>query len=330
MSQAAPHSTPSRRFASAPLVLALVLCAASAFAQTPPRLTVVVVDAPGLGDPLVKRAQRATVEVLKQSSAWQPVEGPEWRRAAPKRVCAENDAACLRELARSASSPYVLFVWLRPSDAGLSAVLVTWLDGARGAGKAGEVPLESMEWGFKPVVEAVLPLWARRGFGGIAWPSDAAVTLRIDGRAQVKPKSAVLGLSAGPHQVDQLYADGRAVMQRVDVKEGLALALETPTPLSATRAFTPRNDALRGVSYGLWVSGAAALAASFVVAFVGRQTAVGANPCRPDSRECLTYEQAAERERAAKGYALPANVLLGTGIGLMLAGSGLFVIDVLR
>ena len=312
---------------AAGLVGVALLCALPCLAQT---AAVAVVDPAGLGDSSVRRIQRAANEALKNVAAW-PVAGPEWKKGAPRKKCETSDAPCLRDVARATGAAVVVLLWLTPHGDGVSADAMLWLDGERASGvKSAEIALDSMDVGLRPLLENVLPGWGKKGWGGLRWPDEDGVTVKVDGRVIARPKGDLVAVPAGSHQLDILSTDGTAVLQRIEIPEGSRTRVDAPAaPLAPVGVTAAGNEKLRATSYGLFVGGAAAVAAGFIVGFAGRQTAAGANSCRPDSRECLTFEQAADRQRAAQGYARTGNVLLGIGFATMVVGLGLFVFDAL-
>jgi hypothetical protein len=188
-----------------------------------------------------------------------------------------------------------------------------------------------LETAARPALEALLPGWMRKGFGGLRVEAEPGALVKLDGRlAQGKPNEPQ-ALTAGVHLVDVVFADGRAVLQRVEVTEGQRAQLEV---LNQTAAFdtsasaTRSTGTLRVVSYATWLAGAAAVAGGLVAGALGRGTAAGLSPCTAQSRDCATLDTVLERNRQAQAYASTGNVLLGVGGGLLAVGAGLFVIDV--
>jgi hypothetical protein len=185
-----------------------------------------------------------------------------------------------------------------------------------------------LEAAFAPVVSALLPLWARKGWGGLRLDALPGAVVKVDGQVVPWKAGDVLALPAGTHAVDVLHGDGRAVLSKVTVEEGARSRLETP-PLPGLSTDAPQNGGsrLRAASYGLWMSGAALLAGSLIVGAVGRGTGAGMAACRDGSRGCPTIDEALEKNRQAQAYAATANVLLYSGLAFTVAGAGLFTID---
>jgi hypothetical protein len=176
-------------------------------------------------------------------------------------------------------------------------------------------------------VEAALPGWAKKGWGGVRLALPPGAVLKVDGSVSARA-GEVVPLTAGPHQLDVVFSDGSALLQRVDVAEGSRTRVDTMPP--APPAPVRTTSVLRVSGTAAWMVGAATLLSAFIVGYVGRQTASGQNPCTVSSRECVTYAMAQDQSRASSQYALTANVLLGVGLVLALAGAGLFTFDVLR
>jgi hypothetical protein len=181
--------------------------------------------------------------------------------------------------------------------------------------------------GPKDNVEDALPAWARKGWGGLRVDVPDGAVLKLDGSV-VALERGVLSTLAGPHQLDVVFSDGTALLQRVEVAEGGRTRVDTMVPAAPAPVRT--TSALRMSGTAGWMVGAATLLSAFIVGFVGRQTASGQNPCTVASRECVTYATAAEQARRSGQYALTANVLLVTGLLLSVAGAGLFTFDLLR
>jgi hypothetical protein len=309
-------------------VLALLcLLPAAAQAQT---LVSAVLDANGVSDAAVKRAQRATETALKQVSSLTVGEGPAFKKGAPKK-CTDD---CARELATSLSAPGVVLLDLRALDGKGDRVAVEvqlWVDGERLGLKRGEGSIEGFEAALKPVLEALLPPWARKGFGGLRVEAEPGTVVKVDGRLANGKTGDVLPVPAGVHQVDVVFAEGHAVLQRVQVDEGERVKVAALSPAEAVSGKAPRGmSALRGVSYGVFVAGAAAIAGGLIAGALGRGTAAGLASCQGDKRDCQTLDEVQAKQAQAQAYATTGNVMLGVGGGLAATGAALFLIDALR
>lgn len=307
------------------LWLCLVLTAPAAWAEsTSIGLVPQVLDAPGLPDLAAKRIQKSAEGVLKKLSGLDVGEGPAFK-AGPKKTC--TDAACQKAFVSAAGAPAVVLLSLRPSKAAIAFDLSFWFDGERLSLEPGDADLDNPEAGLKPALEAALPAWAKRGWGALTLTAPAGAVVKLDGRAMAKPE-ALVSVPAGPHQLDVVYPDGNAVLQRVDVPEGRRTRIDAGhPPVSLAGAAPEGNGVFRAVSFGLWTAGAVAIAASLVAGSLARQTGAGQNPCAGGSRSCSTIDVATERQRQAQAYAGTGNVLLGTGLALAVAGAGLFTFD---
>jgi hypothetical protein len=306
--------------------LLCVLLAPLAKAQTPV-LVVQVLDAQGVSEISTRRAQRTAELLLKKISALAVGEGPVFKAGAPRRTC---ELACQRESAALAGFPAVALLTLKSTKAGATVEVSFWIEGERLGLESSEVSLESPDAGLKSALEAVLPAWTKRGWGAMRLETQPGAVVKLDGRPLTPKPGEVLSVPAGAHQLDVIYADGNAILQRVEVPEGSRTRFDLSQPPAAVLAAGESSSVLRGVSYGLWTAGAVAIAASLIAGTLSRQTGADQNPCTAESRSCSTIDVAAERHRQSEAYAHTGNILLGTGLGLASAGVGLFVIDLVR
>lgn len=308
-----------------PLLLASCLLATAAQAQG---LVSFVLDAQGMGEASARKVQRATEAALRGLSSLTVGEGPSLKASAPRRAC--GDDACLREVVQGVSAPGVALLNLRAGGPGVLFEVSLWFDGEKAGLRRGEASLDNLEAGLRPALEPLVPAWARKGFGGIRLAVASGAVVKLDGRALPGKPGEVLPVPAGPHTVDVVFPDGRAVLTRLQVAEGARTRLEVAPPegvqVSARAAEGP--GALRYVSYGLFTGGALALSGSLVAGALGKGTGAGVTPCGAQSRDCTTLEVAQAQSGQAQGYATTANVLLGVGAGLAATGVVLFVIDV--
>ena len=310
------------------LLALLCLVPAAAHAQA---LVSAILDANGVSDGALKRAQRATETALKQVSSVTVGEGPAFKKGAPRK-CGGDD--CARELANSLSGAGVVLLDLRALDGKGDRVAVEvqlWVDGERLGVKRGEGSIEGFEAAVKPVLEALLPPWARKGFGGLRVEAEPGTVVKIDGRLATGKAGEVLPVPAGVHQVDVVFAEGHAVLQRVQVDEGSRVKVAALSPAEAVSGKAPRGTStLRGVSYGVFVAGTAAIAGGLIAGALGRGTAAGLSSCQGDKRDCLTLDVVQAKQAQAEAYATTGNVMLGVGGGLAATGVALFIIDALR
>lgn len=309
--------------------LGVLFASAAASAQS---LAVTVMDVQGLPDSAVRKVHKAAVEQLKALAAVPVSDALDWK--GPKRSCSDTEAGCQREKVKAAGAPAVVALWLSGSRDSAKATAVFWLDGER-ASPTRDLDLSLDAPDVKVLLDGVLPAWMKKGWGGVRLSEEPppGSVLKIDGRVLTGKRAPVIALSSGAHQLDVVFPDGRAVLQRIEVTEGSRTRVAVTPPQGVSQAGASGGSgfsALRLTSYAAWMVGAATLLSAFIVAFVGRSTANGNSPCRPDSRGCVDIEVALENQRKAQGYAAIANVLLGTGLAFSVAGAGLFTIDAVR
>jgi len=307
--------------------LALAVSVLSASWTQAQSATTAVLEATGVADAPVRRVQRAAEEALRRASAFAVAEGQPFKRGQP-RACG---ASCEQALVRAADAAAVLVLSLEPGAAKdavhVSATL--WVDGERAAARRADVPQDGGDAAVGALVEALVPAWARKGFGGLSLALDGNAVVKVDGRVTPVRPGQPLPLPAGPHRVDVVFPGGGALLQRVDVAEGARTRLEAVLPEGASlTAGRPGTSALRTASFASWMAGSAAVAAGLVAGALARGTSAGMAPCSADTRSCPTLELAQERARQAEALAATGNVLLGVGGGLLAVGAGLFTVDV--
>ncbi|HEY0882534.1 MAG TPA: hypothetical protein VGD87_13420 [Archangium sp.] len=310
------------------LRLLALLCFLPAAAQAQAVVSAIL-DATGVSDAATRRAQRATENALKAVSSLDVGEGPSFKKGAPRK-CGED---CARDLVNGLDASGAVLLELRSLDTKSDRVAIElqlWLDGAKVGAKRGEGSIEGFEAAVKPVLEALLPGWARKGYGGLKAELDPGSVLKVDGRLAAVSSGEVFAVPAGVHQVDVIFSEGHAVLQRLTVEEGSRVQVQAVSPVEAVSGKAPKSmSALRGVSYGAFVAGAATIAGGLIVGALGRGTAEGLSSCQGDKRDCATLEVVQARQAQAEAYANTGNVMLGIGSGLAATGVVLFVIDAL-
>jgi len=304
-----------------------VLLASAAVSAQP--LAVSVMDAQGVGEATVRKVHRAAVEQLKGLTPASVSDTYDWK--GPKRSCAQDDLKCLYDRMKGAG----VALWLSGGkDRDRVVATAAFFDGEL-VSKLRSADLSADAPDVAALLDAAVPAWMKKGWGavGLTTAPPSGSVIKLDGRVVPSKRGELIAVTAGPHQVDVVYPDGRAVLQRIDVAEGSRTRVDVaPAPAAASMSEKAAGgfSALRFASYAAWMAGTATLLAAFIVGFVGRQTANGQSPCRPDTRDCVTLGEAMEQQRRAAGYASTANVLLGTGLVFAVAGAGLFTFDVLR
>ncbi len=244
--------------------------------------------------------------------------------------CGAADS-CLRAVAAEARTEHVLVLGWVPRRQGTVDVDLAWVDTVRGVVSrraAAGISQAAFTQELRPAVAALVPAFARRGWGGLVVPNTAR--LRVDGRMLAEP-GEVVALTAGPHEVDLLLPSGEASLSREQVPEGARLSLE-PGPGALTRtgaSGAPRGKGLRTASYVTFSLGALAVAGSLVAGGLSRGALRGVESCEGRQRDCSAFPSASSAHEQAGRYARTGNVLLGAGAGLTTVGAGLFVFDLL-
>lgn len=244
--------------------------------------------------------------------------------------CGAQDA-CLRATAAEARTEHVLVLGVVPRRQGALDVDVAWVDTVRGSVAKRAVvgvPAAGLAKELRPVVAALVPAFARKGWGGLVAPGPAR--LRVDGR--MTEPGEVVALTAGPHEVDLLQPSGEATLTRERIPEGVRLRLEPRPdflPEAGASQAPSRGKGLRTASYVTFSVGALAVAGSLVAGGLSRGALRDVEPCEAGQRACTAFTTASPAYEQAGRYARAGNVLLGAGAGLVTVGAGLFVFDLL-
>lgn len=296
------------------------LCQAQAVAVT-------VVGAQGLSDAAVQRLQTAAAKALTQVSGLEVGDGPGFKRGAPL-ACADD---CGPEVMRAAGTSGAVLLDARAVGRGsdrVAVALTLYLDGERLGVRRGEGTVEGFETAARSALEGLLPAWARKGFGGLRLDVEPGSLVKVDGRVSEAGPGELVALPAGPHYVDVVFPNGSALLQRVEVTAGARSRLVVDAPTLALTTAAPKSGTLRGISYGLWVTGAASVAGGLIAGALARGTGADLSPCTGDARGCATLDDVTRRQAQAESWASTGNIFLGVGAGLMALGAGLFVVDV--
>ncbi|MDY7226156.1 hypothetical protein [Hyalangium rubrum] len=303
------------------LPLLLLLLALPATAAE--RLSVRILDGGSLGASEAERALGAATELAREltSLTVNPVSGL-------SRRCADD--ACLRERLTEAQAEQGLFLLVTPARRGSVEVELAWVEGVQAnpvRRKVSGVALAGLKEALRPALAALVPAFARKGWGGLVLEAESA-RVRVDGRVLVL-SGEVTPLPAGPHEVDLLLPSGEASLSRELVPEGARLRLTAPTEASSPLApgAAPRGKGLRATSYVTFSLGALAVAGSLVAGGLSRGARADVRPCLDSERVCTRYPEAREAYEKSDRYARAGNVLLGVGGALSAAGVGLFVFD---
>ena len=304
--------------------LALLLCLPGlAWAQV---LSSALIDSNGPSEASARKAQKALDASLKLLSGASVKDSTPWRKGAPKK-CTED---CARELASAQGTPGVAVIELKGSDTRIVFDLSFWLDGERVGSRKGESPPEALEPSLKAALEQLLPGWMRKGFGAMSVQVEGGSVVKVDGRVVPARNGELVAVPAGVHQVDVVFPDGNAVLQRLEVPEAGRVPLEVESPTTVTARASSGPTVLRYASYGLFMAGAGSIAAGLVAGALSRGTGIGLTSCdSPDARACSTLAEAQAANAQARAYASTGNVLLAVGASLAALGVSLFVVDVL-
>lgn len=304
-------------------LLLLTLLPAFAHAQA---IAPVLLDSNGPSEATTRRAQKALETALKSLSGASVREAAPFKKGAPRKCAAD----CAKELVQLAEAPTVAMLELKGSDTRVVFELSVWLDGERVGTRKGETPPDALEASLKVAVEQGLPAWLRRGFGALALAVEGGSVIKVDGRVVETRAGELLAVPAGVHQVDVVFPDGNALLQRVEVPEAGRVPLEVDTPTRFTSRASQGPSALRYGSYGLFMAGAGSVAAGLIAGALSRGAGIGLTACdSPEARACSTLAEAQAAQAQARQFASTGNVLLGVGFSLMALGASLFGVDAL-
>jgi hypothetical protein len=248
------------------------------------------------------------------------------------RRCGADDHGCWTQLAGRTGADYGLALVAEPAG-GLTVdlMLVDLRAGHVVAQRrfTGPSP-DAASQGARAAVDALMPPFLHRGYGGVLVEMPGGSRLKVDGKVVLsQPSRGPVAVSSGHHEVDLLLPDGTAVLARADVAEGqiAALALGARPPASGERR---SNDALRVTSAALWAAGTVAVVTSLALGTVVNLRTGNLNPCTPPSHDCSTREEAEAEHQALAQYAQTANLLLYGGGALAVGGGLVFTFDLVQ
>lgn len=248
--------------------------------------------------------------------------------------CGAEDPGCWMALAAKANADYGLVLAADPSG-GLSVDLVLVdLKARRVAQRRFTAPsADAAAPAARAAVEALVPAFLRRGYGGFLVDLPVGSRLKVDGKVVLaEPSRAPVPVPNGRHEVDLLMPDGTAMLTRADVAEGQVTPLALRAERPAAGGDRPAgNNALKITSAVLWTAGTAAAVAAFGVAASanGRATTVF-HPCTDANRNCVTQEQALAGQQDLALSMQMANILLIGGGALAAGGGVVFTFDLLQ
>jgi hypothetical protein len=306
------------------LLLAIVLAVpVLASAQV---LSAAVSESNGPSEATTRKVQKTLDATLKALSGASLKESQPYKKGAPRK-CGDD---CARDTARNAATPAVAVIDLKGSDAKLTFELSVWVDGEKTGSRKGETPLEALEPSLRAAVEQVLPAWMRRGYGAMSVQVEGGSVVKVDGRVVAARNGDLVPVPAGAHQVDVVFPDGNAMLQRLEVPESGRVPLEVESSKALTARASASPTALRYASFGLFMAGAGTMAAGLIAGALMRGTGIGLTSCStPEARACSTLAEVQQRQQQAQQYASTGNVLMGVGASLAALGVSLFVVDLL-
>lgn len=314
------------------IVLFSLLSAASASAAAE-SVAVLVVSAADLTQGQQQQLVDATEGALREASALKVKD--QGRRAVltgPNKRCG-SDVDCLVGLGQALKTDHALMLSLAFVGGELKASGF-WVDVARRKATYKQAPAgrsAELDDRATALVEAALPGFLRRGWGGLDIAAEAGAIVKVDGRkVATTPLETPLALSEGEHEVDVVYATGGGVLHRVKIEEGQRHQIDASFAAmpSGDRA-AAKSDVLQTVSYGVWSAGAIAVAGSFVAGALAARAASDVRACAGADRSCTNYLDAQLKLRQSQELAGTANVLLVSGAVLMVGGAGVFAWDLM-
>lgn len=304
------------------LLLSALLCLPlAAHAQA---LTAALFDVNGPSEATAKKALKALDSNLK-SLAGATVRDPSAFKRGAKSACSDD---CNRAFVRSLDVPVVALLELKGSDSRVVFDLAFWVDGEKVSGRKGESPLDGLDASLRVAVEQVMPAWLRKGFGALSIQVEGGSVVKVDGRVVAARNGELVAVPSGAHQVDVVFPDGSAMLQRIDVPEATRVPLDVEPTAALTFASPKGPTALRYGSFGLFMAGAGSVAAGFIAGALSRGTGIGLTACdTPDARTCSTLAEAQAAHAEAARYASTGNILLGVGGSLLALGVSLYLVD---
>ena len=311
-----------------PIAAALLATAASAAT-----VRVVPWRAAGVTEANANAVVRGTEAGLRELSTLvlQPAPAP----ALLSRRCGAEDPGCWMSLAAKAGADYGL-VLVADSAGGYTVDLVLVdLKARKVAQRRFTAPSPDLaSQSAKAALEALVPSFLRRGYGGFLVDLPVGTRLKVDGKVVLaEPSRAPVPVPNGRHEVDLLLPDGFALLTRADVAEGQVtpLALGDPRQKVLGGGDKPAgSNALKITSAVLWAAGTAASVAAFGLAAATNARATGVlHPCIGQDRSCVTQEQAEAARVELQQSMDTANYLLIGGGVLAASGGVVFTFDLL-
>ena len=156
--------------------------------------------------------------------------------------------------------------------------------------------------------------------------------LKLDGRTDILKSGTTSTLAAGPHAIDAVYPDGRAVLLKLSVPEAerRELVSEMLQPRATSEAMPAALSTLRATSYGLWAGGTVSLGFGLLAGALSHFAGAGYDSCTSPGTPCRTAADAQSAAGRSQTYATVGNILFVAGAVAAAAGVGVFVWDTVR
>jgi hypothetical protein len=286
-------------------------------------ITSAIIEVNGPSELVVRRAQKALDTSLRALSGAAVRDGAPYRKG-PRRCGTE----CAKEVARSLGVTGVALLELQGTDSKIVFDLSFWVDGEKQPNsRKGDTTAEAFELSLKTALEEVVPGWLRKGFGAMAVQLTEDATLKVDGRVLKAKPGDIVSLPAGAHQVDLMSTDGTAFLRRIEIPESSRVPVEWTAPRQSLSQASSGPSALRYVSYGLFILGAASVASGFIAGALARSTGSGLLSCTGETRSCSTLVEVEQRRAQSQQYASTGNLLFIVGGSVMALAVALFSLD---
>lgn len=243
--------------------------------------------------------------------------------------CGKEDPDCWVALAARAGTDYGLVMVMDPMG-GLSAeVVMVDLRARRLTERRLTAPsVEGAGNALRAAIDALVPPYLRRGFGGLQVELPAGARLKVDGKVVLtQPSRTPVPVQSGRHEVDLLLPSGQAVLQRAEVSEGQtsALQLQLAPPAEVQRS----NDALLATSAALWSAGTVSVVGALLLSAVVNFRVQQVQSCATAS-DCPTQGAADQERQSANQLTGVANGMMAGGAVLAGVGGAIFVFDLVQ
>ncbi len=318
------------------LVASLAAFTASAEAEPPPTVAVVLVGSEGLSDKEVKLILGAAFEEMKAAAGFRFDASTSLAAAAQAvELSCGLGADCLLKVAEVVGVEAVVAMRARAASRRVLSFELVWVAAdARGLPGESLVSLErtprEMDRGVRAGVRGAIPSWGRKGMGGLVVLAEAGSEVLVDGTPVGRsPLAEPVAVSVGVHRVDVVTPAGHRVTRTVEVAEARRQTVDLPSPDAAIAALTapappePKGRLLKTASFIVGGAGVAALSTGLVFGFQTnalnariREGQCAGTPCA----QGMTQVEAHRLYREAGDKALWATVGEASGALLVLGG----------